>query len=91
MLPNWADRPCSNSHNLVLTHTSLELCDTYLTNKSSAISARPKNDKENDILFYCLFRSTPVAYGTFQARGRIGATFAGLRYSRSNAGAELCL
>ena len=38
-------------------------------------------------LFFCLLcRATCVAHGSSQARGRIGATVAGLRHSRSNAG-----
>ena len=36
-------------------------------------------------------RTTPLAYGSFQARGQIGATSAGLYHSHSNAGSELCL
>ena len=29
-------------------------------------------------LFFCLFRATPAAYGSFQAKGQIGAAAAGL-------------
>ena len=39
----------------------------------------------------CLFRATPEAYGSFQARGRIGAATAGLHHSHSNAGSKLRL
>ena len=42
-------------------------------------------------LFFCLFRSTPVACGGSQARGLIGAVAAGLRQSHSNARPEPCL
>ena len=39
-------------------------------------------------LFICLFRASPTAYGSSQARGRIGATAAGLRQSHSSARSE---
>ena len=43
-------------------------------------------------IFFCLvFRATPMAYGSSQARGRIRATAAGLRHSHSHAGSEPCL
>ena len=38
-----------------------------------------------------LFRAALVAYGGSQARGRIGATAAGLHHSHGNAGSELHL
>ena len=38
--------------------------------------------------FILLFMATPTAYRDSQARGRIGATAAGLRYSHSNLGSE---
>ena len=34
--------------------------------------------------FFCLFRTTPVAYGSFHARGRIRAVAANLHHSHSN-------
>ena len=37
---------------------------------------------------FLLFRATPVAYGSSQARGRGGATAAGLHHSHSSAGSE---
>ena len=43
------------------------------------------------ILFFGLFvfsKATPAAYGGSQARGRIGATAAGLHQSHSNTGSE---
>ena len=44
------------------------------------------------ILFHCfiflLFRATSTAYGSSQARGRIGAIAASLYHSHSNAGSE---
>ena len=39
--------------------------------------------------FFCLFRATPMAYGSSQARGWIGATAASLCHS--NTGSEPCL
>ena len=42
-------------------------------------------------IYLCLFRATPTAYEGFQARGRIGAVAAGLRYIHSNAGSEMHL
>ena len=41
--------------------------------------------------FDFIFRVTPVAYGSSQARGRMGATAAGLHHSHSNAGSKPCL
>ena len=42
-------------------------------------------------LFILLFRAVPTAYGDSQARGRIGATAAGLYHSHSNTRSELSL
>jgi len=42
-------------------------------------------------LFVCLFRTAPVADGSSQARGRIGAAAASVCHSLSNAGSEPCL
>ena len=42
-------------------------------------------------IYICLFRTTPVAYGSSQARDQIGAAAAGLHHSHSNAGSESCL
>ena len=39
-------------------------------------------------MFVLLFRAAPKAYGSSQARGRIGAIAACLRHSHSNAGSE---
>ena len=38
--------------------------------------------------FFCFYRVTPVAYGSSQARGWIGATAASLHHSHSNARSE---
>ena len=38
--------------------------------------------------FFFLFRAAGVAYGSSQARGRLGAAAAGLRHSHRNAGSE---
>ena len=40
------------------------------------------------ILFYLLFRATPKAYGSLQARGPIGAAAASLHHSHSSTGSE---
>ena len=40
------------------------------------------------LFFFFLFRATPEAYESFQARGRIGATAASLHHSYSNARSE---
>ena len=40
------------------------------------------------VCLFCLFRALPMAYGGFHAKGRIGATAAGLCHSHSNARSE---
>ena len=43
------------------------------------------------VIFFCLFAfswATPLAYGSSQARDRIGAVAASLRQSHSNAGSK---
>ena len=37
---------------------------------------------------FCLIRAEPIAYGSSQVRGRIGAVAAGLCYSQSNSGSQ---
>ena len=44
--------------------------------------------EQNQFLFSLLFRATPVANGSSQARGWIGATAASLCHSHSNEGSE---
>ena len=41
--------------------------------------------------FFGLFRASPTAYGSSQARGRIAAVAANLHHSPSNWGSEPCL
>ena len=43
------------------------------------------------IYLFLLFRAAPVAYGSSQARARIGAIVASLRHGRCNEGSKLCL
>ena len=43
------------------------------------------------LLSFFLFRATPIAYGSSQARGRIGAVAASLRHSHINVRSELHL
>ena len=40
------------------------------------------------LFLFLFFRTVPVAYGSSQARGQIGAATAGLRHKHSNAGSE---
>ena len=39
-----------------------------------------------NFFIFCFFRAAPMAYGSSQARGRIGAVAAGLHHSHNNAG-----
>ena len=53
---------------------------------------RMKKVVRDQVLFcfgFLLFRAIPAAYGSFQARGQIGAAAASLGHSHSNAGSEL--
>ena len=43
------------------------------------------------MLWFCLFRVSPAAYGGSQARGPIGAVAASLRHGHSNTGSKPCL
>ena len=43
------------------------------------------------IYLFLLFRAAPMAYGSSQSRGQIGAVAAGLHHSHSNVGSELHL
>jgi len=49
--------------------------------------------EEGAFSFFCflLFRAAPMAYGSSQARGLIGAAAAGLHHSHSNTRSEPCL
>ena len=40
------------------------------------------------LTFFFFFRAAPAAYGGSQAKGRVGATAAGLCHSHSNSGSE---
>ena len=40
------------------------------------------------VCMYLLLKATPVAYGSSQARGQVGATPAGLHHSPSNTGSK---
>ena len=44
-----------------------------------------------NFFFFSLFRATPEAYGSSQARGQIGASAGGLHHSHNNTGSELRL
>ena len=43
------------------------------------------------LLYFFFFMATPAAYGSSQARGRIGAITVGLRHSHGHARSEPCL
>ena len=43
------------------------------------------------VFFFAVSWATPAAYGSSQARGRIGAVASGLHQSHSNVGSEPCL
>ena len=43
------------------------------------------------LFYFCHFRAAPVAYGSSQAKGGIGAAAAGLHHNPSNAASELHL
>ena len=43
------------------------------------------------IFFFLSFRAAPIAYGSFQARGPIGAAAAGIHHGHSSGGSELHL
>ena len=43
------------------------------------------------LVFFCLFKATPIAYGGSHARGPIGAAVANLHHSHSNPRSELHL
>ena len=45
-------------------------------------------EKKNFFFFFWLFRAALAAYGSFQAKGQIGAPAASLHYSHSNAKSE---
>ena len=64
----------------------------YLLILSHNLCKHPKQDWLKtflaNVFLFLLFRAAPVAYGSSQARGRIGATAAGLHHSHSNAGSE---
>ena len=62
-----------------------DLCNSILVHWG-----KNKNKKEEDLklLLSLLLVATPTAYGSSQARGRIGAAAAGLHHSHSNVGSE---
>ena len=39
-------------------------------------------------IYLFIFKAVPAAYGSFRARGQIGAAAAGLHHSHSNTGSE---
>ena len=67
---------------------------TEMSSKMKTWIDHEQNNKEvteNFVLFYfcfCLFRAAPKAFGSFQARSRIGAVASGIHHSHSNMGSQ---
>ena len=81
MLPfEWAHQP-KEEHPAELT----------LEGKNALISTIPLTVFFLLFFLFLVFRAASEAYGSSQARGRIGATAAGLHHSHSNVGSELRL
>ena len=82
---------CFNySFSVLLVTTGEDVCgvNSYLT--THLISEESKClSFDVSLFFFLLFRAAPMTYGSFQARGQIGAIAAGLR--QSNSRSELCL
>ena len=64
-----------------------------LVKQLSSISQQSRMDMhgKEPLFFFFLFRATTTVYGSYQARGQIGAIAASLRHSRGNAGSKLSL
>ena len=83
-------RPTSDSGNRSNTHSQRTHCKSY--RPATAIGGGLVSVFILIYLFiYCVFRATPTAYGSSQARGLIGAVAAGLIDSYSNARSKPCL
>ena len=74
---------------LLYSRKLTEHCKLAIMEKIKIIIKKNSSQKNKVLSFYfLLFRDAPVAYGGSQARGRIGATAAGLHYSCSNTRSE---
>ena len=74
--------------------TSVRLGSRILSNCHVAltdVSGAPNLEELKVFIYFCFFRAARVAYGSSQARDRIGAVAAGLHHSYSNARSEPCL
>ena len=59
-----------------------------LLNNIEPITAS-KTGPSSNFFFFCLFRATPAAYASCQARGQIRTTAAGLCYSKARSTAHV--
>ena len=59
-----------------------------MTEDSFHQDALTAGEDKHPLPFFLLFRATPKACGGSQARGRIGATAAGLCHGHNNTGSE---
>ena len=81
----------------ILIHSSVDGrwgCFHVLAIENSAVQHLTYKNVFFLLLLFCLFafpRATPVAYGSSQARGLIGAVDTGLHQSHSNVESKLCL
>ena len=72
----------------VSPHGSSQLSHASLCDAPSLSPFPPWNCNNLFLSFFFLFKAAPVASGSSQARGRIGAAAASLHHSHSNAGSE---
>ena len=75
-------------------HGAVKFSNTWVsdpedkTRENTASNIAPFHELLRQCVFVCLFRATPGAYGSSQARGWIRAVAAGLPANHSNAGSE---
>ena len=91
----FALKPASFSNNVLAVKPLwfcglFQVCVYVLLQEFSARLPTRVQSKLFSFLF-CLFRAAPIAYGSSQARGRIGAVAAGLCPSHTNARSEQSL
>ena len=77
-------------------HASHANFGTPVQKLSFEISKKSKKCENTEISCYFIlliyfFRTTPVAYGSSQVRGRVGAVAASLHHSHSNTGSNMHL
>ena len=69
----------------------MELGGTALPAQACVHQLRSSTSSTEEGFSFLLFKTAPAAYGSSQARGRTGATAAGLHHSHSNLLSELCV